>query len=320
MKKVKCFFVIFLLLFILGSPSSAEAAAIYTEDNMVLVNQAVEDELATAVLPDGIGIDLNFGEITGDIYDLHETIGKELQFVRGGTPYIYGDIDLDASGANWAEDAAEAAVDFDTFLGAVGYHLGLYLGVISENKTAATVATLEMTLSKEFLVEQGVPLSEANALFAADPIEAQRMFFDEFTYFKIFDGADPAIDPKDIVEFVKAEYPDSMPSFIEFEVDDVAETLTVAIRYILLDEAPEDGQPFVINKNFVVSEYGEYDVTGVLFIFDGNKNNELRDPVSLGSEVVPEPTPSGSSGGGCSTGLTLMLALLGLPVILYRKK
>ena len=318
MRKVQLFFTIFLLLFILASPSLAEAAATYTEDNMEVVNQAVEDELATAVIPDGVGVDLKFGEITGDIDALHEAIGKELQFVKGGIPNIsYGDIDVEASGANWAEAEAEAAVDFDTFLGAAGYHLGLYLGVIPENKTAATVATLEMTLSKEFLVEQGVSQADADALFAADPIDAQITFFDEFTYFKIFDGADPAIDPKDIVEFVKSEYPDSLPSFIEFEVDDVAETLTVGIRYILLDEAPEDGQPFVINKDFVISEDSEEDVSGVLFIFDGNKNNELRDPVSLGNEETP--APSGSS-GGCSTGLPLMLALLGLPIILYRKK
>lgn len=318
MRKLHLIFTFLLFLFILASPSLAEAAATYTEDNMAVVNQAVEDELATAVIPDGVGVDLKFGEITGDIDALHEAIGKELQFVKGGIPNIsYGDIDVEASGANWAEAEAEAAVDFDTFLGAAGYHLGLYSGVISENKTAATVATLEMTLSKEFLVEQGVSQADADALFAADPIDAQITFFDEFTYFKIFDGADPAIDPKDIVEFVKSEYPDSLPSFIEFEVDDVAETLTVGIRYILLDEAPEDGQPFVINKDFVISEDSEEDVSGVLFIFDGNKNNELRDPVSLGNEETP--TPSGSS-GGCSTGFPLMLALLGLPIILYRKK
>ncbi|HAH68645.1 MAG TPA: hypothetical protein DCL58_02570, partial [Synergistaceae bacterium] len=84
------------------------------------------------------------------------------------------------------------------------------------------------------------------------------------------------------------------------------------------DEAPGDGEPFVIDKNIVIYEDSEEDAQGVLFIFDGRKNDELRDPVSLGNEETPTP-PSGSS-GGCSTGLPLMLALLGLPVIFYKKK
>ena len=319
MRRLQLFITVILLLFVFAAPSFAVAGPTYTEENMVSVNDVVVQELQDAGIPEGIAVNVEFGEISGDISSLNTAVGKELQFIKGGIlGQSMGDIDPDATGANWAETEAEEAMDFDTFLGAAGFHLGLFDDAIDTGKTAATVVTLEMELTKAFLVEQGVSQAEADALFAADPVDAQITFFDEFTYFKIFDGADPAIDPKDIVEFVKSEYTDALPGFIEFEVDSAAETLTVGIRYVLLDEAPEDGEPFVIDKDIVISEESEQDAQGVLFIYDGNKNNELRDPVSLGNEAVTPP-PSGSS-GGCSTGLPLMLALLGLPIILYRKK
>ena len=312
MRRLQLFITVVLLLFVFSTPSIAIAGPTYTEDNLALINAAVISELASADIPEGIEVNVEFGEITGDVTSLDVAAGKELQFVN------QYDINSSNSGANWAEAEAEEAMTFETFLGAAGFHLGLNDGAVASGKTGAVVTTLEMTLTKAFLVEQGVSQAEADALFAADPVDAQITFFDEFTYFKIFDGADPAIDPKDIVEFVKSEYTDALPGFIEFEVDSAAETLTVGIRYVLLDEAPEDGEPFVIDKDIVISEESEQDAQGVLFIYDGNKNNELRDPVSLGNEAVTPP-PSGSS-GGCSTGLPLMLALLGLPIILYRKK
>lgn len=312
MRKLQLFITVVLLLFVFAVPSFAVQGPTYSEDNLALVNASVVSELASADIPEGIEVNVEFGEITGDITSLDAAVGKELQFVN--------QLNIDAlnSGAKWAEEEAEEAMNFETFLGAAGFHLGLNDGDVADGKTGAVVTTLEMTLSKAFLIEQGVSQAEADALFAADPVDAQVTFFDEFTYFKIFDGADPEINPKDIVEFVKSKYTDAFPGFVEFEVDSAAETVTVGIRYILLDEAPGEGEPFVIDKNTVIYEDSEDDVQGVLFIFDGNKNNELRDPVSLGSEA-PAPTPSGSS-GGCSTGLPLMLALFGLPILFYRKR
>ena len=312
MRRLQLFTTVVLLLFVFAAPSFAVTGPTYSEDNLAFINAAVVDELASADIPEGIEVNVEFGEITGTIDSMDVAVGKELQFVN------QLDIDSENSGANWAESEAEEAMTFETFLGAAGFHLGLNEGAIDDGKTGAVVTTLEMTMTKDFLVGQGVSQTEADALFAADPVDAQITFFDDFTYFKIFDGADPAIDPKDIVEFIKSKYTDALPGFVEFEVDSAAETLTVGIRYILLDEAPGDGEPFVIDKDIVISEEGEDDVTGVLFIYDGNNNNELRDPVSLGNEA-PAPTPSGSS-GGCSAGLPLMLALLGLPILFYRKK
>ena len=104
---------------------------------------------------------------------------------------------------------------------------------------------------------------------------------------------------------------------LTFDVDNVAETLTVGIRYILVDDVPPNGEPFMIDKNIVIID-GTEQTTGVLFIYDGKRDKILKDPVSLGNEAAA-PTPSGSS-GGCSTGLPLMLTLLGLPVLFWRKK
>ncbi len=311
MRRLQLFTTVILVLFASAGISFAGLSGpVYTDDNMTLINAAVLQELASADIPEGIGVDVEFGQITGDIASLDAAVGKELKFVDQM-------VIADTSGANWAEEEAEEAIDFDTFLGAAGFHLDLADGATAAEETAAAVVTLKMELSKAFMIEQGVTETEADELFSEDPMEAQISFFDEFTYFKIFDGADPAIDPRDIVEFVKTSYTDELPGFIEFEIDREAETLTVGIRYVLLDEAPEDGEPFVIDKNIAISEDSE-ETQGVLFIYDGNKNEVLRDPVSLGNEEVT-PTPSGSS-GGCSAGLPLMLVLLGLPVLFYRKK
>ncbi len=312
MRRLQLFITVVFLLFVFATPSFAVAGPTYDEDNLALINAAVSNELASADIPAGIEVNVEFGEITGYITSLDAAVGKELQFVN------QLDIDSEKSGAKWAEEEAEEAITFETFLGAAGFYLGLNDGAVADGKTGAVVTTLEMTLTKAFLVEQGVSQAEADALFAADPVNAQITFFDKFTYFKIFDGADPEIDPRDIVEFVKSKYTDALPGFIEFAVDKENQKLTVGIRYILIDEAPGDGEPFVIDKNIVIYEDSEEDAQGVLFIFDGRKNDELRDPVSLGNEETPTP-PSGSS-GGCSTGLPLMLALLGLPVIFYKKK
>lgn len=315
MKKMSLIFMIFLLLFVVASPSLAVTVGLeYVKTDMKEVNNAVADIIKEAGMP--IDVKVVFGEMSGDITALNKASGEDLEFIDGK------DVDGTTSGANWAQDEAEKEITFGTFLGATGFHLGLTDEVVKlkddNNKTVAVVATLEMKLPETFLLEQGVSQADVDALFNAGEA-AKDAFFDEFTYFKIFDGADPAIEAKDIVKFLKKEYTDSFPDFIEFDADKENRTFTVGITYILMNAAPKDGQPFIVDKTISISEAGEEDTTGVLFIYDGKNNNELRDPVSLGNEKKADPAPSGSS-GGCSTGLPLMLTLLGLPILFYRKK
>lgn len=314
MKRLQLFITVVLLLFAFACPSFA-ADPVYSTNDMGVLNAEIAAMLTSPPIPDGIQVELEFGRFTeDDVPSIETALEKDVRFFH----------QMDLSGlpdgsatAGWAgETDLESEMDFDTFLGAAGFYLPTSIDQ-SDPQTLATVVTLKMVLSKAFLVSQGVPQTEVDALFAANPIDAQISFFDQFTYYKIFEGADPAIDPRDIVEFIKSEYTSSFPEFVYFDVDNVAETLTVGIRYILVDEVPPNGEPFMIDKNIVIID-GTEQTTGVLFIYDGKRDKILKDPVSLGNEAAA-PTPSGSS-GGCSTGLPLMLALLGLPVLFYRKK
>lgn len=314
MKRLQLFITVVLLLFAFACPSFA-ADPTLDPANMAFLNSEIAAMLTSPPIPDGIQVELEFGRFTEEeVPSIETALGKDVRFFH----------QMDLSGlpdgsatAGWAgETDLESEMDFDTFLGAAGFYLPTGIDQ-SDPQTLATVVTLKMVLSKAFLVSQGVPQTEVDALFAANPIDAQISFFDQFTYYKIFEGADPAIDPRDIVEFIKSEYTGSFPEFVYFDVDNVAETLTVGIRYILVDDVPPNGEPFMIDKNIVIID-GTEQTTGVLFICDGKRDKILKDPVSLGNEAAA-PTPSGSS-GGCSTGLPLMLALLGLPVLFWRKK
>jgi Synergist-CTERM protein sorting domain-containing protein len=313
MKKLMSFFTVFmLLLFLLASPCFAVAGPTYTEVGIEMTNAAVQTALSSDAIP--ITVDLEYGIISGDIASLDFAVGKSLQFI---TDYSLVSADC---GANWAKDEAKEAMSFETFLGAAGFHLKLADGAISDDKTAATFVTMEMTLTKTFLLEQGMTQTEADLLFGQSAADAKVSFFDKFKYFKIFDGAVPAIAPKDIVSFVSSKYTDSVPSFVSFTFADDKKSLTVGIAYVLVNEAPADvKEPFIIDKDIkVLAEDGVTETSGMMFIFDGNPNNELRDPVSLGNEKKTEPAKSSSS--GCSTGLPLVMAMLGIPLFFYYRK
>ena len=103
MRRLQLFITVVLLLFVFSTPSFAIAGPTYTEDNLALINAAVISELASADIPEGIEVNVEFGEITGDVTSLDVAAGKELQFVN------QYDINSSNSGANWAEAEAEEA-------------------------------------------------------------------------------------------------------------------------------------------------------------------------------------------------------------------
>ncbi|MDY9921537.1 MAG: Synerg-CTERM sorting domain-containing protein [Synergistota bacterium] len=317
MKKLQLFITVVLLLFAFACPSFA-ADPTLDPDNMAFLNGEIAAMLTSPPIPAGIQVELEFGRFTeNDVPSIETALGKDIWFFH---QMDLSSLPAGSATAEWAGEAdLSSEMDFDTFLGAAGFYLPTGIDQ-SDPKTLATVVTLKMTLSKTFLVSQGVPQTEVDALFAANPVDAQISFFDQFSYYKIFEGADPAIDPRDIVEFVKSEYTSTFPEFVYFDVDNAAETLTVGIRYILVDDVPPNGEPFMIDKNIVIID-GTEQTTGVLFIYDGKRDKVLKDPVSLGDETAPAPTPTPSgSSGGCSTGLPLMLVLLGIPFLFYRKR
>lgn len=317
MKRLQLFITVVLLLFAFACPSFA-ADPTLDPANMAFLNSEIAAMLTSPPIPDGIQVELEFGRFTEEeVPSIETALGKDVRFFH---QMDLSSLPPGSATAEWAgETDLEGEMDFDTFLGAAGFYLPTGIDQ-SEPETLAAVVTLKMVLSKAFLVSQGVPQTEVDALFAANPVDAQISFFDQFTYYKIFEGADPAIDPRDIVDFIKSEYTSSFPEFVYFDVDSAAETLTVGIRYILVDDSPSNGEPFMIDKKIVIID-GTEQTTGALFIYDGKMDKILKDPVSLGNEATPAPTPTPSgSSGGCSTGLPMMLALLGLTVIFYKKK
>lgn len=317
----------FLVAFVFVSLFTGVACAVtYSTDEMTGVNAAVADYLASEDIPEGIDVDLELGILSGDLTDLNDIVGKELVFVQQESV----DPNPDASGASWAEDESKDAMDFETFLGASGFHIGMGSDITggSLEKVGAMMATMEMVFTEDSLLAAGVSSGDVEWIFSHENAEeVKNNFFDNFTYFKIFDGADPALDPVDIVSFIKTQYTESFPDFVEFERDVTGDTktVTVGITFVLLDEASPDGNPLVLDKDVVV-DLGDGDsISGLLFIYDGNRNNEFRDPISLGSEAESTSDDGGSSGSSSSSGCTVgavspLAVLLVVPLLMLLKK
>jgi len=66
-EKTAAFYHSSFLLFVFATPSFAVAGPTYDEDNLALINAAVSNELASADIPAGIEVNVEFGEITGYI-------------------------------------------------------------------------------------------------------------------------------------------------------------------------------------------------------------------------------------------------------------
>jgi hypothetical protein len=262
------------------------------EKGMDQVNAAIAGVIAGQPLPI-TDVDLAFGTTRdGSLPLTVADSGKNVVFLESGLK-----IDPLASGATYQEDTA--LIEAGTYLGGMGFYLG-HSQAVTATDVAAVLTDCSLTFSRADLIGAGVSVSQVEWLFDVGNSETdvRDEFFSEFTYFKVFEGADPAIPGKDIVAFLMdpAQGLVAFPDFVVFvrtlDPNPANDTIKVGIRYFLLDDAPVDpAQPFVLNKDksWVLSTDGSTNISmvGVLFIYDGNRDGEFRDPVLLMSLLEP---------------------------------
>ncbi len=258
-------------------------------------------------------LEVEFGAVSGGENPVVVN-GQTLVFLAGGG------IDGENSGAGWAEGAT--GVDFETFLGGAGFHLATS-GDPTEgdtDKVGAVLVRVAMTLTSADLLESGVSPEDIESLFdgsVSDDAVAEG-FFSRFTYFKAFDGADPALEPVDLGAFLKERYPEGLPGFVEFSRDLNRDEVTVGITYALLDESPS-GEPLFLED--IAWELGGESVEGLLVVYDGNRDGVFRDPLVLGAGTLSGEECAEGGSGGCTTFPPLSLfVLLVIPLGAFLRK
>jgi hypothetical protein len=286
-----------------AAPSPFDASL--TDEFMDQVNTAIADvvqgmdapiagfELAFATLSgaDQISLDTMAGGVMGNAAQVTVTIQDfPLLFAEGST------IDGPNCGATWQ---GEDPIGTETYIGGAGFVIALGSGG-SLPQVDCLATTMTFQISKANLLTFGVPQDAADWLFdpANSPEEVSAAFFEQFTYHKVFAGADPAIAPQDVIAFLSlavgegASLPDSV-SMTRNDNGGLLDTLDVSIRYLLLDAAPPVADmPFMFfsQQGWTLSASGGTVATmadGLLMIFDGNRDGSLIDPVILASPALP---------------------------------
>jgi hypothetical protein len=277
------------------------------------VNLAIAETLSSGGALPIEGLAVEFGAVSGwkAPFSLN---GQEVVFVTGSQ------IDEGASGAEWAEGAS--GVVFETSLGGAAFTLvasGDPTGGDTE-KVGAVLVRVSLTLTSADLAERGLSSEDIGAIFdgsVSDDVAAID-FFDRFSAFKAFADADPALDPVDLVAFIKDDYGGHLSGSVEFSRDLDNRVLSVGLVYVLLDESPAGGPLSLEDIGWSV---GGENREGLLFVYDGNRDGQFRDPVVLGEgafqDEVDEPCSGGS--GGCNTGSLPFFPIVFLVPLLFLK-
>jgi len=292
-------------------------------DSLSVLNAAVQQAINDLGIPAGTTPILTFGLITSIQDENLSELGSSL----GVVPSYITDANVgEDSGPSWVEQGEITDMDFDTMLSAMGYYIeidevGDVLQAEDDVETVdATLVNMQIQFTRDKLSELGVSDADLEFLFdspVASADEVRESFFDEFTYFKVFDEADPALDPVDIVAWLKEAdgggYVDTFPEdFVDFEIS--GDNLTTGVTFTLLDAAPESGADPM--KVLTIEDAVSPDL---FFIWDGNNDGYFRDPVALGSEGSGTSSSGGS--GGCNAGFAPAAFLLAVPLFyLARRK
>jgi hypothetical protein len=289
-------------------------SADFGNNGMGGVNEAIADTLSSGGALPIEGLAVEFGAVSGwkAPFSLN---GQEVVFVTGGL------LDEGASSAGWAESAP--GIVFETSLGGAAFTLvtsGDPTGGDTE-KVGAVLVRVALTLTSADLSGRGLSSEDIGAIFDGSVPEdvAAGDFFDRFSAFKAFPDADPALDPVDLVAFIKDDYGGNLSGSVEFSRDLDNQVLSVGLVYVLLDESPAGGPLSLEDIGWSV---GGENREGLLFVYDGNRNGEFRDPVVLGEGTLQEDgdEPCGSGSGGCSAVSLSFFAFGFLVPLLFLKR
>lgn len=269
-------------------------SADFGNNGMDDVNESIAESLSSGGALPIEGLAVEFGAVTGWKVPFSFN-GQEVVFVTGSL------VDEGASGAEWAEEASGVA--FETPLGGAAFTLvtsGDPTGG-DTGKVGAVLVRVALTLTSADLSGRGLSSGDIGAIFdgsVSDDVAAGE-FFGRFSAFKAFTGADPALDPVDLVAFIKDDYGGHLSGSVEFSRDLDNRVLSVGLVYVLLDESPA-GAPLSL-EDIGWSVDGE-NREGLLFVYDGNRDGQFRDPVVLGEGTLQEDEdePCGGGSGGCS--------------------
>jgi hypothetical protein len=290
-------------------------SADFGNNGMDDVNEAITESLSSGGALPIEGLAVEFGAVSGwkAPFSLN---GQEVVFVTGGL------LDEGASSAEWAEGAS--GVVFETSLGGAAFTLvtsGDPTGG-DTGKVGAVLVRVALTLTSADLSGRGLSSGDIEALFdgsVSDDVAAGE-FFDRFSAFKAFTGADPALDPVDLVAFIKDDYGGNLSGSVEFSRDLDNQVLSVGLVYVLLDESPA-GDPLSLED--IGWSVGGENREGLLFVYDGSRDGQFRDPVVLGEGTLQEEEdePCSEGSGGCNTGPLSFLSLGFLvPLFLLKRK
>lgn len=290
-------------------------SADFGNNGMDDVNEAIADMLASGGALPIEGLAVEFGAVSGwkAPFSLN---GQEVVFVTGGL------VDEGASSAGWVESAP--GIVFETSLGGAAFTLATSADPTGGDtgKVGAVLVRVALTLASEDLSGRGLSSEDIGAIFdgsVSDDVAAGE-FFDRFSAFKAFPDADPALDPVDLVAFIKDDYGGNLSGSVEFSRDLDNQVLSVGLVYVLLDESPAGGPLSLEDIGWSV---GGENREGLLFVYDGNRNGEFRDPVVLGEGTLQEDgdEPCGGGSGGCSA-IPLSFFALGLlvPLLFLKRK
>jgi len=278
----------------IGSFEVQGPSADFGNAGMDEVNESIAETLSSGGALPIEGLAVEFGAVSGwkAPFSLN---GQEVVFVTGSL------IDEGASGAEWSEGAS--GVVFETSLGGAAFTLvtsGDPTGG-DTGKVGAVLVRVALTLTSADLSERGLSSGDIGAIFdgsVSDDVAAED-FFDRFSAFKGFAGADPALDPVDLVAFIKDDYGGHLSGSVEFSRDLDNRVLSVGVVYVLLDESPAGGPLSLEDIGWSVG--GEHR-EGLLFVYDGNRDGQFRDPVVLGEGTLQEDgdEPCSGGNGGCS--------------------
>jgi len=290
-------------------------SADFGNNGMDDVNEAIAESLSSGGALPIEGLEVEFGAVSGwkAPFSLN---GQEVVFVTGGL------VDEGASGAEWAEEAS--GVMFETSLGGAAFTLvtsGDPTGG-DTGKVGAVLVRVALTLTSADLSGRGLSSGDIGAIFdgsVSDDVAAGD-FFDRFSAFKAFAGAVPAIAPVDLVAFIKDDYGGNLSGSVEFSRDLDNRVLSVGLVYVLLDESPAGGPLSLEDIGWSV---GGENREGLLFVYDGNRDGQFRDPVVLGEGTLQEDgdEPCSGGSGGCSA-VPLSFFAFGflVPLLLLKRK
>jgi hypothetical protein len=269
-------------------------SADFENNGMDDVNEAIAESLSSGGALPIEELAVEFGAVSG--WKLPFSLnGQEVVFVTGGL------LDEGTSSAGWAESAP--GVVFETSLGGAAFTLvtsGDPTGG-DTGKVGAVLVRVALTLTSADLSARGLSSGDIETLFdgsVSDDVAAGD-FFDRFSAFKAFTGADPALAPVDLVAFIKDDYGGNLSGSVEFSRDLDNLVLSVGLVYVLLDESPAGGPLSLEDIGWSV---GGENREGLLFVYDGNRDGQFRDPVVLGEGTLQEEgdEPCSGGSGGCS--------------------